>query len=346
MKIYKDKYNVQIKPEFLFDIGRVYKSDYSPWVYTFIKIQNSYDFKEAPYKKYKIDVKDIAGTLDVHLATIYDSIKELENSGLIENKGTKHRLLKDTVYLDKFTSKSEVQLTQRKFPKFVQVYANRTRNILDDLKKIIPTGKKGNRLLLKTLRVYYYLIVCNRHCLLPEAVVESNHTQSSLERELKIEHRNIKQILSFLKQAGYIKIDESGKILTINKDLYVQENHEYTENTENTEPALVVYPVTTHYAVNNVPTGSVSKVPKEFIGFTKSTDGNKILIIYFDKQLNERTTMIWCEGDGVPTTREDYTKYADLMENGKRSQYYDPESYWQYKEQRKAFRAKNPKKAA
>lgn len=40
---------------------------------------------------------------------------------------------------------------------------------------------------------------------------------------------------------------------------------------------------------------------------------------------------IWCKGDGVPETSEEFDIRNDLLTYGKKSRYCDPESYWLYK---------------
>lgn len=323
MKTYNEKYHAEIKPDLLFDTNRVFGSSYTPWVYAYLMFEKTYFLQNAPNRMYKICAEDISNYFSIHQATVYDCIEQLENAGLVEKRGVNYKLLSESNYISTNSAKLWGNF------KFVRVFPNYLNRQLSDIKEFIPQDKNNRGFLAKVLNVYYYLITCNRHCsLTKEPVVESNKTQSSLSRELKYDHRTIKSVLGILESTGYIKYNDTGKILTINKDLYVEDSN-YTIHTYLPEQAPVVKTETTKTEVRTV--------PKDFIGFTKSQDGKKISLIYFNKDLNERTAFVWCEGDGTPYTREDYEKYTDLMENGKRSVYYDPESFWQYTEQRKAF---------
>jgi hypothetical protein len=305
-------------------------------------IEKTYYLQKTPNRMFKISVEDISNYFGTHPATTYDCIEQLENARLVEKRGVNYKLLPESNYINSGSEKPWGNF------KFVRIFPNYLKRQLGDLKEYIPQDKNNRGLLAKVLSVYYYLITCNRHCALTkEPVVESDKTQSSLARELKYDHRTIKSVLGILESSGYIKYNDTGKILTIDKDLYVEEPRviEYSNYPVQTEQKVYT---TVQTPVVKTETTNVEgrKVPKEFVGFTKSDDGGKILLIYWDKVLNERTTMIWCEGDGTPYTQEDYIKFTDLRENGKRSVYYDPESYWSYSEQRKAFKIKNSKKAA
>jgi hypothetical protein len=342
MKTYDEKYHIKIKPELLFDPGRVFKSNYTPWVYVHLKIQKNFLLQTAPHKMYQVNAAEIADDFETHVSTVYDCLEELTKAGLLVNKGTQYRLLPESNY-------SAVD-TPNYIREYVQVYPNTFTRLLNDVKAQLPQATHNRGLLAKTLKVYFYLIACNGHCLLDDPVVESDKTQSSLARELKYDHRLIKQVLSILESAGYIKYNAQEKILTIDKDLYLEkprdtgyvaqaalpEREEHDEHepvrteTKPVIPAAVTEP----------------KVPKEFIGFTKSTDGSKVLIIYYNTDIKERTTFVWCEGDGTPLTQEDDYKYRDLMDNGRASVYYNADDYWLYTEQRKAFREKHAAKAA
>ena len=344
MKKYSNGYFIKIKPELLFDTKKVFKSNYTPWVYLNLRLKYNVMLQKAPNKMYEIDVVGIADILGTHPDTIYESIKELRNVNLIEKRGIKYRLLPDTNYI------SNVNTENRNFnyPKsYVRIFHNYHFNLLDTIRDYIPKDKKTRGFLSKILSVYYYLTASNRQCLLPTPVVKSDKTQTSLSRELFYDHRDVKTFLSILKSTGYIKYNAKNEILTIDKDLYVEKpakiecNDNIVQNNfYNYEESQVVPAKVEPIKVEE------PKVPKNFIGFSKSTDGSKIMCIYYDSNIKERTLFVYCDGDGTPFTGDDYERYTDLMQNGKSSKFYDPNNYWKYQSARKAFVEKNSKKAA
>jgi|GEM_PF-1855084 len=340
MNKYSDEYFIKIKPELLFDTNKIFKSNYTPWVYVNLRFKYNVMLQKAPNNMYPIDVEGLSNILEVPDKTIYACLEDLRNANLIEKKGTSWKLLPDSNYVTESKNSN--------FPKsFVMVYRNYYFKLLNTVREYVPIDKKTRGYLPKVMSVYYYLITCNKHCLLTTPVVESNKTQTSLSRELPYDYPIIKNILSLLQYTGYIKYNEENKILTIDKNLYV-ENLNNTEDTDNIEPDYYNNYQESQYAPAKAEPFKVDEpqVPRGFIGFSKSDDGSKIMCIYYGSNIKERTLFVYCDGDGTPFTGDDYERYTDLIQNGKSSIYYDPNSYWKYQSERKAFLKKNPKKAS
>jgi predicted transcriptional regulator len=319
----KDKYHVKIQPEFLFDEYKVFESSYTPWVYLYLKLKNNYFLYNAPQKMYGVDVLGIAVCLSTTQSTVYNALKELESTGLLETNKRKYRIFDESVYKKQF-QKIDVD-AEKKYPKFLQVYNNDFDELLMDIKKqVLPLGT-NKRLIVKGLELYYYLIAGNRHCLLTKKpLVESILTQTSLEKLLGREHRVIKYLLSVLEDTGWVLLKQ-GKIYTLKKGLYDPKDYTFAETAADTKPAVSKAETVT---VNPAETNDV---PKSFIGYAKSRDGQSISVIYYSKKLKSITLSGWCKGDGVPMTSEEFEMNNDLLQSGKNSKYYDPQNYWLYK---------------
>jgi hypothetical protein len=323
MKEIKDTYYIKIKPEFLFDDYDVFKSGYTPWVYASIKLKYNYNLDKAPYKTFTVDVNTMADYYATTPVTIYEALKELETAGLLIKKKRKYQLVDESVYLTKFRKVDIEEAT--KYPDFIQLYRDDYEDLLLQIKReILPIGKY-KRLIIKCLKVYYYLMVSNRHCLLKkEPLLESSLTQTSLEKMLGIDHKVLKFLLGVLSDTGYIKV-EPGKIFTLNKKIYDPEKHWFTKE--------VSEPVETNTIIQPSPASQSEPktVPDSFIGFSKYQDGKDICLIYYSKKHKSIMAGRWCEGDGIPRTPEEFDIFNNLMNYGKESRYYKPESYWDYK---------------
>ena len=327
----KENYHVQIKPEFLFDEYEIFDSNYSTWVFLSLKIKYNYFLQHAPNKTFKIEVDGMANYYATSPATIYESLKELQEAGLLEKRKSRYRLLDENEYMRKFR---KVDITEgKKYPKFMKIYDKAVDDLIFGIKmEIDPTGS-NKRLIVKCLKLYFYLMARDRHCLLDnESILKSCLTQTSLEKELGMDHRVIKLLLNVLKSRGYIKIEE-GKIFTLNKETYDPGNYTFKKNEEESyEPEYDVPSVIEKPVQSTVAQVEAKTVPNAFIGYRKSDDGKVVFIIFYSKRIKAITIRQWCKGDGVRPTFEEYNIGNELFEIGKRSKYYDPENYWLYPE--------------
>lgn len=331
MENYKDDYHTRIKPEFLFDVNNVFKSNYTPWVYVHINILKNPFFKKPENFSFNLNIGEIANLFDTNPDTIYTCINDLERVRMIEKQGPKYKVFPDANYCTPIEG----------YRPYIEIYRDTFRTQLDELKCGIPKEKCNRGLLAKSITAYYYLINANGHCLLDKPVVESSKTQSSLSRELGMDSRTTKRVLAILESTGYIKYSDKNRILTIDKDLYdekpeIPQYYAQSYQPIQVQPAKVVPTQTT----------SKSKVPEDFIGFFKAKDGLQVYVIFYEKQSRDIMWELYCEGDGIPPTREEIDIENDLVANGKNSVYYNKNRYWTYLKERKAFLEKNSRKVA
>lgn len=329
MKEQQNDYHTRIKPEFLFDVKDLFKSNYTPWVYVHIKILKNPFYKKPADFAFNLDVNDISDIFNTNPDTIYTCINDLEVAGLIKKQGPKYKLWPDSNYCTPIEG----------YRPYIEIYRNTFYSQLSEFKMKVPEVKGNRGLLAKVMRGYYYLINSNGHCLLDKPVVETYMTQTSLSRELGMDSRTTKQVLSILESSGYIKYNRKKQILTIDKDLYDDKHLNQLSEIGN-EPSYQ------YVQTKPVKTVSKPKVPEDFIGFCKTNDGLNILVIFYDKQSRDIMWEIYCEGDGIPPTQDEINIGNNLISNGKDSEYFDENSYWTYQKERKAFKAKNQKSAA
>lgn len=213
--IKNEKYHAPIDPIFLFDINRKFKSEITPWIYMILKLKYQYYINDAPYLFYKVDLKYITLLFNLHKSTTYKAIAELIYIGLIEKKNRKYRILDEK----ELSNGNRIVAPEDRLPKFIKINNNYFYEMLLSLKLNWGDPVSNNELIIKSLRVYYYLIAKNGHCIAEASEKESDETQTSICRVLNHDNRTIKEILSVLQDAGYLRIEEDGRLITINKSL-------------------------------------------------------------------------------------------------------------------------------
>jgi len=321
----KEKYYMEVIPEFLIDEYEIFSCDYTIWVYIELKFKYQYYLQNSPYKTFKIDVKSLAAKYITSTATIYNAINELTEAGLLVANKRNFQIVDEKEYLKRFKKINPENI--KKYPKYIILNNKAYNDLLSDIKDIVLPMENHMKFIVKCLKLYYYQIIYDRHCVVfkDEPVLESNLTQTSIEKKIGIDHRNVKKLLKVLNDSGYIKL-EDGKMFTLNKDLYVPVKHSLVKSTTNQEEAFVTEKNVEVPAPNN----EIKKVPESFIGYMKSEDGKIISIIYHCKKIKSIMLQGWCKGDGVPRTNEEYVIGNDFISSGKQSEYYNPENYWKY----------------
>ena len=113
MKPKKDKYHIQIKTDFLLNSYDQFKSEYTPWVYVFLKIKCNYYMKYTPNSFDEIMArKSIAEFFDVNESTIHHAFKELMSKGLLEQKEKKYRLIKENSLMNMYRNQNNITKTK------------------------------------------------------------------------------------------------------------------------------------------------------------------------------------------------------------------------------------------
>lgn len=219
----KDSHFISIKPELLFDLDKNFKSEFTPWVYLYLKLKFNYYVTKAPQVYYKLDLKEIRYKFNISSDTVYRIINELIEFGLIEKQNGKYRLKDEAPFFEE-----TIVAPEDKILEYMKIYFNDFESNLESIKAAWVMPVKNREMILKSLRVYYYLILKNSHCLLDEYEVESEETQSSLQRKLKHDNRTIKAILEVLQACGLVEVMH-GVIITLNprKENYSESKYSF-----------------------------------------------------------------------------------------------------------------------
>ena len=349
MKLKKEKYHVPIKTDFLLNSYGQFKSEYTPWVYVVLKLKCSYYIKYTPNSFNEImSRKSIADFFDVNESTIHHAFKELMSKGLLEQKGKKYRLIKENNLMNLYRNQNNI--TKTKIVDFIQIHYNDFYKFADALFK---ERNKPNtqKMVIKAMRIYYYLYIQNRHLFNNEiGKFDCSESQSSISRKLKHDPTTIKAALKMLEGAGYIKLEsEDGirfNISTLNKKTYDAE-WDKKKNKEKLDLESA------KYKFNKVSTGlknidnqdkkavsgncisNTSKVqpevPKNFIGFGKYTlPPYDRMYIYYTNNKQIICQGLWGESDGIAPTDEELSIQNDLLSSGHKSYYYKKDDYWKY----------------
>ncbi len=328
MKKTNEKYFVKIEPDFLFDTYKQFKSEYTPWIYLYLKLKYNYFITKAPNKIFEIDRNDIGMLYNINAATISRCFQELRTKGLLIQVKNKYRLLNEVGFIRSYELINKI--TEKEHIDHIQVYKNKFNNLTSDIQKNRPIGNT-QRMLIKCLRIFFYLYVKNRHCFNKDTgVVDSAESNNSLSKYLKHDQKTVKVALGMLNKAGHIKLDTEVKISTVNKNTFDAEWDKKKVNNNNT--ALYENPsmesILQDEKVNAEPSG-LKNVPASFIGYGKySRPPYNIFII--NTYGIDIVQQFWCDGDGIPVTEEEKRIQESLLQLGKKSRYYKPENYWLY----------------
>ena len=344
----KDKYFVPIKLEFLLDTYKQFKSEYTPWVYLILKIKNYYYMTKAPNVMYEIDRTEIAKFLEVNESTIHHCFKELISAGLLEKSKSKYRLRKEDAFINTYEHLNNIDA--KKKLKFLQIFGNDFFKFSNDVYKV-QNRPNMQRMVIKALRIFYYLYAENRHCYTKETgIVESTESQSSIARNLKHDPTTVRAALKMLEAAGYIKLEsENGisfTIATLHKSTF---DAKWDEKKKQEELELVTPKYKYLEGVTGIQNNSNQnavrqsgdyrnntlevqpEVPNNFIGYGKrDTAPYNIFRIYYQNNKKFICQGQWCKSDGIPPTDEEIKIQEDLLTSGHKSRYYKKDDYWKY----------------
>jgi len=320
-----EKYYMEIIPEFLIDEYEIFKSEYTIWVYLELKFKYQYYLQYSPYKTFKIDVKLLASKYVTTTATIYNAINELLVAGLLVKNKRSFRIIDESEYLKRF--KKINPESNKKYPQYVILNNKAYNDLLSAIKDEILPMKNHMKFIVKCLKLYYYQMIYDRHCVVfkDEPILESSLSQTFIEKKLGVDHRNVKKLLKVLNDSGYIKL-EDGKIFTLNKETYDPSKYSFVKSVAKQEEACLTYKNVEVPIQNTEP----KRVPSNFIGYMKSEDGDFILVIYYSEKIHSVVLKGWCKGDGVPRTPDEYEIGSDLISSGRQSKYHNPAEYWKY----------------
>ena len=205
MKLRADKCHVEMKPDFLFDKHKKFKSVYTPWVYICIYLSDVKTIKYNPNNFFKTDTNLICELLDTDPATISRAKDQLTEYGLVEKKG--HLVKANHDICNSLFEEVEG------FQNYIKVNNNFLLDFLSRLKNALPDTSKKEKTLVKVLQVYHYLIAKNRHHLINAPIIESRETSESISAFLHHDENYVKKYLRVLLKMGYIEMDEGYNII-------------------------------------------------------------------------------------------------------------------------------------
>lgn len=239
-------YFVKINPQFLFNTQGIFKSYFTPWVYLYLKLEKNMLISKQIHNEFKINQKDLAEFFMVNRTTIYRAIHELLTIGCIVKSGNKYRIydeqpiinlvlrqnkaklvsINDIAESDS-NSNEEIQNEEQtketsldNLPEFIKVYQNEFLKLRTDVLNVEEMFKEYPRTVIKIIEIYYYLIACNRLCLLPDIdLLESEETRTSISRNLNHDNRLTRAMLDVLHNLDYIAIYKNGSMATLKKKI-------------------------------------------------------------------------------------------------------------------------------
>lgn len=242
MKERSNDYFVKINPQFLFNTQGIFKSYFTPWVYLYLKLEKNMLISKQIHNEFKINQKDLVEFFMVDRATIYRAIKELMNFGVLSKSGSKYRIFDEQSIINQRLRLNKANLgnlisspdtgedaemhgtvhlkltSLAKLPEFIQIYQNQFLKLRNEVLSVEEKFKDYPRSVIKIIEIYYYLIACNRHCLLLDIdTLESDETQTSISKNLNHDNRFTRAMLDVLHKIDYIAIYENGSMATIKK---------------------------------------------------------------------------------------------------------------------------------
>lgn len=282
----KDTYFVKIDSDFLFDSNKLFKSRYTPWIYLYLKLEYNYYIQKLPNKSISLKSDKIARFYRIDRATIHRVIKELIEHGFVTRKE------RDSYVIHSERGKYNEDLNSN----YLEVYKNLLINIFQNGANIDEA------------KVYYYMILYNKHYAFDYKYLESDLSQTKISRNLGYDSRKTKAILSKLLDFGLLSIDqESKKYMTtyprgesIIVNMVKKYNNEPIENEKNAENQY----------------GNFNKLIDDYLksfknkeipihGLFKTNNGNAELPIIkipeFGYVVDQSRAM---ESDGIPPSKE------------------------------------------
>lgn len=185
----KNTYFVKIDSDFLFDINKMFKSRYTPWIYLFLKLEYNYYIQKVPNKTISLKSEVIAKFFQIDRATVHRAINELIDNRFVTRKER-----------DSYVVHSERgNYKENSNSNYLEIY----KNLLID---IFQNGAN-----IDDAKVYYYMIFKNKHYAFDYKYLESDLSQTKISRNLGLDSRKTKTILSKLLEIGLVSIDQKTK---------------------------------------------------------------------------------------------------------------------------------------
>lgn len=287
-------YHIKIYSKFLFDLKEFFSSEYSRWIYIYLKLRNNAKIQFGKEEYYPINASEIAEFLKIDRATVFESLKDLGKFGLLLKNGRNlYRLESEDLLIESYY-KANIIEGNIKEENFIPVH----NNFFMDLFNFGCSIKEAE--------VYYYLIDRNRHYAISEPFVEVNVKNNKICADLRMDHRTLKKKTNKLLAVGLLIEDERGRLLTkspkpVNKPNIIQPPLEIKWNINKAKPAITEK--------------DKPELNKNFLGWYKSTDGLRETEMLKHPQFRVLLGRSR-DADGIPPTPEQVEQQKRIRESG------------------------------
>jgi hypothetical protein len=287
-------YHVKIYSKFLFELKEFFQSEYSRWIYIYLKLRNNAKIQFGKEEYYPINVSEIAGFFKIDRATVFECLKDIGKFRLLSKRGRNlYRLESEDLLMESYYKANTIEgnVTEENF---IPVHNN---FFMDMFNSGCGT---------KEAEVYYYLIDRNRHYAISEPFVEVNVKNNRICADLRMDHRTLKKITNKLLTVGLLIEDQSRGLLTkspkpVNKPNIIQPLMEIEWNIDKAKP-----PITET---------NEAELNKNFLGWYKSLDGLRETEMLKHPQFRVLLGRSR-EADGIPPTTEQVERQKRIRETG------------------------------
>jgi len=287
-------YHIKIFSKFLFDLKEFFTSEYSRWIYIYLKLRNNAKIQFGKEEYYPVNVAEIANFFKINRATVFECLKDLGRFGLLSRSGRNlYRLESEDFLMESYYKANSIEGNLEE-ENFIPVHNNFFMDMFNSGCSI------------KEMELYYYLIERNRHYAICEPFVEVNVKNKKICTDLRMDHRTLKKITNRLLGAGLLINDEKSGLLT--KSPKPVQNHNITQS-----------PIEIEWNIDKAkPAISETKeveMNKNFLGWYKSKDGQRET-----EMLKHHIHKVILGGsrpaDGIPPTPEQIERQTRIRTTG------------------------------
>lgn len=286
-------YHVKIYSKFLFDLKEFFTSEYSRWIYIYLKLRNNAKIQFGKEEYYPINVSELSDFFKIDRATVFECLKDLGRFGLLSRSGRNlYRLESENLLMDSYYNANSIEGNIEE-ENFIPVHNNFFMDMFNSGYGI------------KEAEVYFYLIHMNRHYAISDPFVEVNVKNNKICTDLRMDHRTLKKITNRLLAAGLL-IKEDTRLLTKSPkpipNANITEPHlEFEWNIDKVKPVVSeIYE---------------PEMSKNFLGWYKSKDGQRET-----EMLKHHIYKVILGGsrpaDGIPPTLEQIERQTRIRTSG------------------------------
>lgn len=201
----KKKYFVQIQADFLLDVFDKLNSDFTQWLYIYLKLQQNYYPNNALVKGIEINRQELADKFEFSRNTIGKICKRLEEIGMLVQLDNDNNffVLSEKNYTDRF-----IKFEQRRYET-----KNAFFQISEEFSKF-AIQKISNY---SYLRIYYYLCLKNNHFFFPDKPeMEVIGNRNKMSQDLGMNRTRMNHAINDLIRTGFL-LESDDKVFTLNE---------------------------------------------------------------------------------------------------------------------------------